>query len=304
MGTQRARAAHELGATVVLGDRRREQAQRLVDEFPDGAATLLDGSPDWAAVDALFVCTPPSERGPLEVAAARADVPVFVEKPIALSAREALPMLEAFRSAELPNAVGYMNRYRAGVTILRDALAGEEIFAVECHWIGNPYLKDWWADPRCSGSPFNDQATHLIDVCRYVAGDVTDVAALDRRSADRRDVADVVTVSLRFANGACGSLLYSYRAADKFVSASFFTPAGCSTLEGWDFRHASEVPPPPGAEPPALTPIFLTETAAFLDAVRGDGETGIRCSFADAYRTQQVVDTVHRAISSGCQERV
>jgi myo-inositol 2-dehydrogenase / D-chiro-inositol 1-dehydrogenase len=304
MGTQRARAAHQLGATVVLGDRNGEEANRLADEFPDGTASVMDGEPDWGAVDAVFVCTPPSERGPVEAAAARADVPVFVEKPIALSAREALPMLEAFQSAELVNAVGYMNRYRTGVASLRDALAGLEVFAVECHWIGNPYLKEWWPDPRLSGSPFNDQATHLIDVCRYVAGDVTDVAALERRSRDRGDIADVVAVSLRFANGACGSLLYSYRARDKFVSANFFTSAGCSTLEGWDFRLAGEEAPPPAAEPAPLTPIFLTETEAFFDAVQGGAGTGIRCTFADAYRTQLVVDAVHRSIASGCRESV
>jgi predicted dehydrogenase len=304
MGTQRARAARTLGATLVLADRNRLQAEALAGELPPGTATVVDGEPDWDAVDAVFVCTPASERGPVERAAARAGVAVFVEKPVALSATHALPILEAIEAAGVVNAVGYMNRYRATVAAAREELAGRDVFAVHCQWVGNRYEKPWWTDPARSGSPFADQAGHLVDLCRLLAGEISEVVALGRRALERPDVADVVAVSLGFASGACGSLLWSYRAAEKFVRLACYTPDRCVALEGWDFQLPGAATGPSTAGPDPITPIFLTETRAFLDAVRERDPAPIRCTFADAISTQLVVDAIKRSAASGSVERV
>jgi predicted dehydrogenase len=298
MGTQRARAARALGAEVVLVDRSRKQAEELAAEFSLATVSSADDNLDWDRLDAVFVCTPASQRGPVELAAVRTNVPVFVEKPIALSGEHARGMLEAFHATNVLNAAGYMNRYRASVAAVRDALTGEEVFAVQCHWVGNPYLKDWWTDPGVSGGPFNDQATHLIDLCRYVVGDITEVVAVEHRAEEQAEVADVVAVSFRFENGACGCLLHSYRAAEKYVIANFFSSAGRLCLEGWDFQLGIEPAQVP-ADSTGVTPIFLTETEAFLEAVRTGDRSLIRCSFADGYRSLLVVDAVHRSLAEG-----
>ncbi|HEV8451480.1 MAG TPA: Gfo/Idh/MocA family oxidoreductase [Gaiellales bacterium] len=302
MGAQRARAAHRLGAELVLSDGDEQRSQLLASEFPS-ASTTPPHRLDWAALDAVFVCTPAGARGPIEMAAAAAGVAVFVEKPIALSADGAHEMAEMIRSSGVTSAVGYMNRYRAGVAKARQTLAGQAIFAVQGHWVGNPYQKDWWTDPRVSGSPFNDQASHLIDLCRYLVGEVEAVSAVERRSADHPEVADVVALALRFAGGACGTLLHSYRAEDKHVALNIFSPVGCTALRGWDFRgdDSGELRE---ADVDGVTPIFLTETEVFLDAVAGRDPSAIRSSFEDGLRSLQVVDAVHRALTSGRCETV
>jgi myo-inositol 2-dehydrogenase / D-chiro-inositol 1-dehydrogenase len=302
MGTQRARAARELGATIVLADPDEEQRERLASEFPPGSVEALGSDPDWEGLDAVFVCTPASARGPVELAAVEARVPVFVEKPIGLSCEHVRPVLDAFEASGVLNHAGYMNRYRPGVLALRDALQRADTFAVHCHWVVGPYLKHWWPDPNRSGGPFNDQATHLIDVCRYIIGDITDVVALERPARDGDGIADVVTVGMRFASGALGSLLYSYRAAEKHVGMSVFSSAGRFTLDGWDLRPVGSDTPPEVTDPGGITPIFRTETRAFLDAVRNGDASGVRCTFADAYGSQLVADAVHRSLATG--ERV
>jgi myo-inositol 2-dehydrogenase / D-chiro-inositol 1-dehydrogenase len=300
MGTQRARAARALGAEVVLVDRNRNQAEQLAAEFSPAARVFsADDDLDLDGVDAVFVCTPAAQRGPVELAAAAANVPVFVEKPVALSGEHARGMLDAFEATNVLNAAGYMNRYRSGVNAVREALIGQEVFAVQCHWVGNRYLKEWWTDPGISGSPFNDQATHLIDLCRYVAGEISEVVAVEHRSQERSEVADVVAVSLVFENGACGCLLHSYRAAEKYVIANFFTSAGRLCLEGWDFQLEHEPAPENAADVAGVTPIFLTETRAFLEAVRTGDRSLIRASFDDGYRSLLVVDAVHRSLAEG-----
>src|SRR3954464_6164704 len=63
MGAQRARAAHRLGAELVLSDGDEERSRLLASEFPS-ASTAPPQRLDWAALDAVFVCTPAGARGP------------------------------------------------------------------------------------------------------------------------------------------------------------------------------------------------------------------------------------------------
>jgi myo-inositol 2-dehydrogenase / D-chiro-inositol 1-dehydrogenase len=297
MGGQRARASAALGATVVLSDRSSDTARRLAAEIGPGATTVAGALP-WSDLDAVFVCTPAGERGAVEASAAAAGVPVMVEKPIALSAATAQPIVASIRAGGVLNAVGYMNRYRDSVSAVRRALAAQPVFAAHCHWVGDPYAKDWWLDPAVSGGPFTDQASHLLDLCRYLVGEITEVSVIGRASEDGSPVADVLAVAMRFATGACGTLLYSFRSADKHVTARFFSAEACHSLEGWDFRLAHE-PEQPRVPRDQLTPIFLTETRAFLAAVAGGPRDAIRSDVLDAYRTIKVVDAVHRSLRTG-----
>jgi predicted dehydrogenase len=304
MGEQRARVARRLGAEVVLSDGELERARTLAGELGDGVTVMPPGGIDWEALDAVFVCTPAGARGPVETAAARHGVALFVEKPIALSGDHAQPILDAVRRSGVLAAAGYMNRYRAGVTEARTLLAGRDIFAVDGHWVGNPYLKDWWLDPAVSGSPFNDQASHLIDLCRYIAGEIDLVAAVERRAADSPAVADVVAFAVRFASGACGTLLHSWCATDKHVQLSVYSSLGETVLRGWDFRLDEDPGIDRAADVDGVTPIFLTETSAFLEAVRRRDAEGVRSTLEDAYRSLLVVDAVHRSLASGRAEPV
>ena len=98
----------------------------------------------------------PGARG-VERQAARAGVPVLLEKPVGLNAAAAHELVELAHPHRVPVTVGYMNRYRASVRALKVALVGNPPFAVACRWVVGGYDKPWWRAPEGFGGPDNDQ---------------------------------------------------------------------------------------------------------------------------------------------------
>ena len=140
MGLQHARSAAQLGHRVAVAcDVDQPRAATLAAAYPGCEAVTDAAAVRWDEIDAGFVCVPPFARGPVEVAAARAGVPLFLEKPIGLSAAQCLPALTAFRAAGVPTSVGYMNRYRSAVRRVRSLLAGETVLGFSAHWVGAAY---------------------------------------------------------------------------------------------------------------------------------------------------------------------
>ena len=213
----------------------------------------------------------------------------LIEKPVALTAAACEPLLAA-ATQPVVTAVGYMNRYRPGVTRLREALADAPPLGISARWFCGRYRVPWWSDPDRSGGPINEQFTHLVDLCRYLAGEITVIQALAPVGDGPPESA---AVSLAFASGTVGTLIYSCRSVEKHIGLQVFTSSRAYALEGWDFLDG-----PPPAEPPDKNAVFLEETRAFLEAVSAGGD-GIRSDLRDAARTQRVVDAVLRSISSG-----
>src|SRR6266540_6434252 len=133
MGRERGRAATSLGARVIaVCDTDSERVTELASGLRARALTE-PSQMDWHSLDAVFVCTPPASRGPTELAAIRAGVPLFVEKPVAVCAEQSLPLLQAIRANPVLNAAGYMNRYRESVVRARRLLANATPLAVAFH---------------------------------------------------------------------------------------------------------------------------------------------------------------------------
>lgn len=223
-------------------------------------------------------------------------MPLFVEKPIALSAAHAAPTLERLAGAMAITAVGYMNRYRPSVQAARDALSGTTVLGLSAHWVGGRYAVPWWSDDAHSGGPINEQTTHLVDLARYLVDDVVEVQAIGASEA--------AAVTLRFANGVLGSLLYTCQAKQKAIGMHVIGEDTRVTLDGWDFRLRGEdgrLFPEGDAD---RNQIFELEVAAFFDAIHKGSTDPILSDFADAMRTQNTVDAIRRALGSGRTEAV
>src|SRR5437764_65607 len=205
MGLQHARSASQLGHRIrVACDVDGARASAVASEHP-GCEVVTDAATiDWDEVDAGFVCTPPFARGPVELFAAQAGVPLFLEKPIGLSATQCLSALTAFRLTGTITSVGYMNRYRASIRRARSLLEGETVLGFAAHWVCAAYRVPWWGDPALSGGQLNEQCTHLIDLARHLIGEVSEIHAFAQPNPLGRGAA-AVSMALRFRNGALGT---------------------------------------------------------------------------------------------------
>lgn len=297
MGRLRAEGARRHGARVVaVHDERPELARALADELGARVAPSA-GDLGWGELDAVFVCTPPGARGAVELAAAANGAALFVEKPVGLSAAAAGPLARAARDAGIVTAAGYMNRYRPSVRSARDALAGERVLGAVGFWVNAVYQVPWWADPRQSGGPVNEQATHLVDLSRFLLGEVTRVRAVPSPAGDTG--APGAAIVLELARGAAVTLFYSCGVTGKRIGFEAFTPEGGVLLDGWDLRRLDPATREPLSDAPAERyQVFHDETAAFLRAAAGEGGE-VLCDLDDALRTQRVVDAIGRALRTG-----
>jgi len=300
MGKERALAALALGHQVAwLHDANLAYALELSTAVPGSRVAPRLHDDDWQTLDAVFLCTPPAARIEFLHAFLRARVPFFVEKPISVTADGCATFARELARRPLIHAVGYMNRCRASIQQARMMMPGLQVLGVACHWAGRIYDVPWWLEPALSGGPVNEQATHVIDVCRFLLGEIDLVHAVP--SAARRGARETtVAIALRFAAGQIGTLLYTcgLRVKEKQIGVRVLTADGSLDFSGWDFVLTSSLlsePSPPESD----VPIFTIETARFLRAVSDNTPASVACDYQDALRTQLVVDAVREAIRSG-----
>lgn len=189
--------------------------------FPD-AITMYDA----VDPDAVVVCVPPFAHGEIEIEAARRGIHLFVEKPVALTLDTAAHVLEAVRETGIVTQVGYMYRLCETVTTLREMLAGRAIAMIDAHYFaGGMPAKSWWQRMDGSGGQLIEQATHMIDLGRFLAGEVASASATtatvrdwtppegwtgpeswQTHYAEGFEIPDTSAVLLRYESGAVGTL--------------------------------------------------------------------------------------------------
>ena len=204
-----------------------------------------EASSDWRSVarrpdiDIIDIVTPNDSHAPVAIAAAEAGKHIICEKPLARTGDEAKTMLDAVRKAGVIHMVAFNYRRTPAVALARKYI--DEGRIGEIRNFRGTYLQDWSADPdsplswrfqkKIAGSgSIGDIGTHVVDLARYLVGEIAEVSALVRTynrtrpvqsgrldklgaaeknaGAERAevDVDDEVVTLLKFADGAIGSL--------------------------------------------------------------------------------------------------
>jgi myo-inositol 2-dehydrogenase/D-chiro-inositol 1-dehydrogenase len=283
MGRERASAALQSGARIVaVADTDRNRSEELARTC---GADVKAGVADlpWPQLDAVFVCTPPAYRREAVVLAAQHGVAILVEKPLALGAQEAQELAGIVERAQIPAWVGYMNRYRPGVRLAREFAQNGDYLGLNATWAGRRYGVPWWESPRQSGGPINEQATHMVDLLRYLRGDIRAIHAF------HNDTRTQLAATVHFEAGGFGTIFYTCDAPEKRIHLEVLTQRGFVRLNGWDLEvEANTID---GRAASGDNAPFVAETSAFLTAaLRREANDDVHADFRDACRTQAVVD--------------
>ena len=166
---------------------------------------------DKEELDAVFICVPPFAHGDIEIDVAKRGMPFFVEKPVNLSLEKAKEVEKTVKEKNLITSVGYCLRYMDIVERAKNFLQDKKIALVLGRYFGEvPGAgKGWYSKKEKSGGQIVEQATHIVDLMRYLAGDVDSVYGQGFSGINKfenYDVEDASIVSMHFDNGAIGSL--------------------------------------------------------------------------------------------------
>ncbi len=166
--------------------------------------------------DAAILATPAPQHVQAALALARANVHLFIEKPLSDSLAGVEELLELGRRNRLVLMVGYNLRFHRPLQVLRQAIRDGRIGRIlsACAEVGQ-WLPDWRAGQDARNSISGQRAlgggvvlelSHEIDCLRWLVGsEVRTVSAQMGHVSDLPiDVEDVAEITLRFDNGALG----------------------------------------------------------------------------------------------------
>ncbi|MDI6909599.1 Gfo/Idh/MocA family oxidoreductase [Nocardioides sp.] len=274
----------------------------------------LLSSPD---VDAVLVCSATAEhRAHVELAAAHGKH-VLCEKPIATTVEDARAMIAACEAAGVQLHVAFVSRFLPLVararSAVRDGRLGELIGLVG----GNrgrpplpPAYPGWITDPvAAGGGALIDHSVHVTDVMRHVSGlEVAQVSAECGSLLWDCGVEDVAILSLRFDNGAVGSVDPSWSVpADNPWDYDFFLRlVGTEgALEISDGAEALRVVSTREGGPVGLRDASFAEDAdramveAFLASVRAGAIQAPCATAVDGLRALEVALAGYRSSAAG-----
>ncbi len=259
----------------------------------DGVDALLARRPD-----AVWLCVPPFAHGGLEATMVRAGLPFFVEKPLAADRAVAESVAAAVTAAGLPTATGYHWRHLDTVEQARAALRGHAIRLVDARWWGTTPPPRWWSRAEMSGGQIVEQATHLLDLIRVLAGEVVAVVGGSAPSTSTgRDVPDATAAVLRFESGTVGTLTTSC-VLPVLTAACLDVAADQLSVHLTETSLRVRTPEDEVTTEPRIDPRVAVDRA-FVDVVAGRPAAPGLVDVAEALRTHRLGMAVAEATRTG-----
>ncbi len=279
--------------------------------LPTVESLLEDG------VDGLVVATGTATHPGLIRTGLAAGLPVFCEKPVALSVAEALPLLDEIERVQGVVQIGHQRRFDPGYVRARELYAAGEL-----GWLHTvrAMTGDMTPPPveflATSGGLFRDCSVHDVDVLRWITGrEVVEVYARGSNRGDPRigEVGDVDTALavLTLDDGTVATVAATrYNGAGHDVRLELQGSKG-SVAVGMD-EHMAMRSAEPGVGFPAGPPhttfherfaeAYRLEMAAFVRVVHG--EIPSPCTARDAVAASRVADAAQRSLETGAPVRV
>ena len=261
----------------------RELAERLNVERFGPSPDLVFEDPD---IQAVLICSSTDTHAPLIEAAARAGKHIFCEKPIALDLDRIDAALEVVEIEGVKLQIGFNRRF--------DPSFAEVHKSVRDGQVGEPQLlRITSRDPApppveyaaSSGGIFLDMTIHDFDMARFLLGsEIEEVFAWGEVHVqpELRELGDVDTaiITLRFANGALGTIensrkaVYGYDQRVEVFGSGGAVGADNETADrSWRYDGGGlREPRPLYFFTERYADAYVEELRSFLSAIRNDEE--------------------------------
>jgi predicted dehydrogenase len=259
---------------------------------------------------------------------------VICEKPLGRTADESHEIWQRVAATGVKHMTAFNYRFVPANRLARQMIEAGELG--EIHHFRGRYLQEWgttdaevWRfDKALAGSgALGDLGAHVIDLARYLVGEIGAVSASTRTFYPGREVDDAFEAVVDFENGALGTI-EATRFAPGRKNAFSWEINGSKGSLAFDLERLNELQWSDGAK--GFTDVlvseadhpfwqwwwphghmigwehtFVHELRHFLDAIAGEGEVAPHgATFEDGYRAAEVCDAVLRSAESGKRETI
>jgi predicted dehydrogenase len=272
------------------------------------------------------------------IAAAEAGKHVVCEKPLGRDADESYEIWRKVAATGVKHMCAFNYRFVPAVRLAREMIEAGELGDLR-HFRGR-YLQDWgdttdqvWRFDRSSAGSgaLGDLAAHVVDLARYLVGEIEAVGGFLRTFIEGREVDDAVEATVEFQSGAVGTLEATrlalgrrnafqweingtkgslYFDMERLNELQVFRADG-DRARGFKTVLVSEEDHPfweywwPPGHIIGWGDTFVHELHHFLGAIAGENEVAPHgATFEDGYRAAEVCDAIVRSSASGQREQV
>ena len=204
---------------VALCDIDSRAAQRLIDIFSLKQTRIYNDHQhllDIESVDVVSIATPSGSHAKIAIDCCKHNVNVIIEKPVALSLKDANSICEAVEKNGVKATVCHQNRFNKAVAksmeLVRSGMLGD-IYCVSANvlWNRGPeyYAQSSWRGTwEQDGGVLMNQGIHNIDLLRWFSGSKVKAvsAMISNKLHPYIQVEDIGVAVLEFQNGCLGTV--------------------------------------------------------------------------------------------------
>jgi predicted dehydrogenase len=268
------------------------------------------------------------------IAAAEAGKHVICEKPLGRDAAESYETWQRVAATGVKHMCAFNYRFVPAVRLAREMIASGALGDI--HHFRSSYLQEWGAadvdvwrfqKSEAGSGALGDLGAHVVDLARYLVGEITDVSAQTATFWPGREVDDAIESTVRFDSGAVGTI-EATRFATGRKNAFRWEINGSKGSLAFDLERLNELQHSEGSagfrdilvsEPdhpfwqfwwPAGHIIgwehtFVHEIHHLLTAIRDDGDVAPHgATLRDGYRAAEVCDAMARSAETGARVTV
>lgn len=161
-------------------------------------------------IDGVLIASPVGYHIENAMECVQNNIPFLMEKPLAVNALQAEPLIAELEKKQLPNMIGYMARkidsFIEGKKIIDSGALGKILNVKGTVYVSQLFKqgKGWRYDPKVSGGGvLESQGSHLLDLLYWYFGTIKMVNA-DTLSVYSQGIEDFTHVMIHFASGLKG----------------------------------------------------------------------------------------------------
>jgi myo-inositol 2-dehydrogenase/D-chiro-inositol 1-dehydrogenase len=284
----------------VVGEYSQARAREFGAEAVESIAALIE------RVDAVYITTPNTLHVEATLCAVEAGRNVFCEKPLATSLDEARRVLDAAGTSRAVFQVGHNRRFAPVYQTVKRLIEEQRLAPHSIHAKmnrGELINPSWVGDARLTGGFLYETTIHVLDMLRWLFGDVTSVI-VHATAHEYREIDDF-SMLFRFASGVHATLASSADASWHFPFERLEIFCHHATIETEEMERLSYTL---GLDSQAVTESFdqlererrwgyEQEDKAFIDVILNGEPAPVTA--LDGYKAVELADACYRAAQTG-----
>ncbi len=264
-------------------------------------------------VQLVCVTTPSGSHAPIGLDVLRAGKHLVVEKPIAMSTKDAAQLIRTARENKVTLSAISQRRFEPQHIAIKKVLEEGGIGKLLLSEVSLPFFRSqeyydsaaWRGTIAMDGGALMNQGIHSIDLLLWFSGQAESVIGKTATQAHRIEAEDLGLAIVKFRSGAFGTIMASTSIRPGFPSTiNFYGDKGTIKLEGSSIVHWTvpdqqqpefQAPSYGGvADPRAINPLYhqmqLTNVVDSIEAGKTPKVTG-----EDGLRAVQLIEAIYQS---------